>query len=117
MLHDKNGHKVDEKGELVFDEQCHNCDAKIPMPLIEQEITEFEKIIDNLPSRIGETPKNIVVDAFRASLIRFARSVMEEEIDNELNRWNSGGEYYDNVTKALTQLKSNVERILKDNEK
>ena len=56
-------------------------------------------------------------DFLHQSLLRFARSVMEEAIDNELNRWNSGGEYYDNVTKALTQLKSNVERILKDNEK
>lgn len=137
MLHDKNGHKVDEKGELVFDEQCHNCDAKIPMPLIEQEITEFEKIIDNLPSRIGETPKNIVVDAFRASLIRFTRSVIEESMPEEKKSYYGcithrglNGMDCDVCKKSVdennkqicfntcrTQLRENVEGILKDNEK
>lgn len=36
-------------------EPAHN---NLPHPPIEQEIEAFEKIIDNLPARVGETPKS-----------------------------------------------------------
>ena len=47
---DKNGHRVDEKGSLVFDERCRGCDAPKSDNRVERAMDEF----DSKFAEIGE---------------------------------------------------------------
>ncbi len=110
------------------------------MTPLQKEIEELEKTINNLPLRVGETSKEVVIDAFSQSLLRFVRSVVEEAMPEEKKpinekalkeavKDNKGNIIDEKIARASIenkingfntcriQFKENLERILTDNTK
>lgn len=64
--HDKNGHKIDLEGKLVFDEECHGCDA--PKTTAPEQDESRNRVVDD--ARFFEFGmKSTTPDAWEAELV------------------------------------------------
>lgn len=80
-------------------------------------MTNWEKEIKKLiyiPSFASEDGAQIQIDVligFIRQLLQQQRAEILEILEKELQKWNGNGEYYDNVTKALSEAIAKIKAI------
>lgn len=83
------------------------------MDILNKTDEEFDKLVDSLPNRVNETPRNVVKQFIRQAQIKAIKIVLGK-IKIEKRKWVEENERLIGYNYAVDELEHKISKILKE---